>query len=253
MSVRLGVILCQAAGGTAAGRDLEGDLVNRLLGSPGLDLSLVGPLESLDPKGTDRLLLGGLLGDLAILSWHAPERALEFCYASGVRGYRARHELDRNGCTSPADSTQPVAIAADHSGAQSAHGPAGATATDSRRLYLFDLREHTSEELVSGLRQLLQARQTQTVPLSLGGKPLSAPIRANVDAGARQEIGVSDKLTTSRASESPSQPLTEPRPATSTNPDSARSNQQPVSRKPREVEGTTEWDQLVEDLNELDI
>ena len=273
MSVRLSVVLCQAAGGSAHRRDLEGDLVAQLIGAPGLDLSLVGAIENLDPGGTDRLLLGGLLGDLAVLTWHSPPAALALCHEAGLAGFRARHSLDEQGeASAPSQVNSAPVLQVAEVNQPSHHSPAGAQATDARRLYFFDLSSHSASTVVAGLQRLLQARRTQTVSISVAGKPVAAPPNqaalANQAAAlvapnpqtapksrpataafpiAQPVSHIDSAVTSSKRNEEGNRGESEQDDSTS------EPRQRPHSRQPLKTSGTTEWDQLVEELNDLDI
>lgn len=219
MSARLSVVLCQSSNGSPVRRDVEGDLVARLIGSAGLDMSLIGSLDNFDPSGTDRLLLDGLSGDAAILSWHNPADGMERCQTIGVRGFRAQHALDPAGSPQPPSATRsgPINLPVVGNGGTTTSNP------DARHLYFFDLAAGSVEQIVAGLQQLLQTKRGLTLAPAKQVQPLA-----------------SIKPTSSGIAEPPSMPPINEVQAT-------------PPRRPIELGDSTEWDNLVEELNDLDI
>ncbi|WP_164102661.1 hypothetical protein [Candidatus Laterigemmans baculatus] len=141
MSIRLNVVVSQSAGGTPQRRELESDLVARLIGAPGMDLSLIGPLESLAENSTDRLLLERLGGDLALLSWETPAVAAERLAACHIPGRRAPHPLD-------------------------AEAAAIGSASGERRIFHHPLADHSAATLQAALERLLASRRVVTFQLA---------------------------------------------------------------------------------------
>lgn len=219
MSARLSVVLCQSSSGSPACRDVEGDLVARLIGSPGLDMSLIGSLDNFDPSGTDRLLLDGLSGDVAILSWHNPADGFQLCHTIGLSGFRAQHSLDPEGSQQPPSATRSGPINLPVVGNGSVKNPK----PDARRLYFFNLAAGSAEQIVVGLQQILHAKQ-----------PHAAAPAKRVQSLAPLEPFPSN--TTEPASKSPASGV-RPTP----------------QRRPIDLGDSTEWDSLVEELNDLDI
>ena len=68
MAPRLAVVVSQAPMRDARTADIEESIVAELIMVGGLDATLVGPLERIQPDSTDRLCLGGFTQDLALLS-----------------------------------------------------------------------------------------------------------------------------------------------------------------------------------------
>ncbi len=233
MSIRLSIVLSQSTGGTAIQQDMEGDLVARLIGLPGLDLCLVGPLERSTQETTDRLVLEGLQGDFALLTWHAAEAAIELLRQAGQVGERVPHALDP---FAPNDS---VSKGEEQSGGKEAAG---------RRFYLVELRGKTSEQVVDGLQQILAARRTKTVAIGI-----SAPALPIAKSPPQAAVSVSGKVpaSSSGAPELPHKPQVLP---ASTQPIDM-TNLLPAASNSRSDSGTIrdEWDDLVDDLNDSDI
>lgn len=158
MSIRLNVVLSQSAGGPPQRGDLESEVVARLIGAPGIDLSLIGPLESLAENSTDRLMLERLSGDLALLSWESPAAAAERLAASQIPGRRAPHPLD------------PDATAAN---GQSAAAPG--SEGSQRRIYHHPLDGHSAAALQSAIERLLASRRVVTFQLAPAATPPRTP------------------------------------------------------------------------------
>lgn len=215
MSIRLSIVLSQSAGGTAMQQDMEGDLVARLIGMPGMDLCLVGPLERSTQDSTDRLVLEGLQGDFALLTWHAAEAVSELMRQAGQVGERVPHALDPHAVDSLAAKGEEKSRA---------------EAVAKRRFYLVELHGKTSAQVVAGLQQILASRRTKTV--AIGTLPTPLPIA---------------KLAQPTAATLPDRvPI--PRPAEPAVP--TKSAVVPDSSTPLERD---EWDDLVDDLNESNI
>lgn len=149
MAVRLSVIYSSPRGGTAAQQSLEGDLVAQLIGEPGIDLNIIGPLERLPEEATDRLLLEGISGDFAFLGWQSPEKTSQVLTDLQMPGMRGAHRLD------------PAA-------AELARDTAAQPASIGRRWYLVDLSQWDCEQIVAGLRGILASRRVSTVTLGGG-------------------------------------------------------------------------------------
>lgn len=75
MAPRLAVVVSQAPMRDARTADIEESIVAELIMVGGLDATLVGPLERIQPDSTDRLCLSGFTQDLALLSWMPAEEA----------------------------------------------------------------------------------------------------------------------------------------------------------------------------------
>lgn len=250
MSVRLNVVLSQSAGGPPRLRDFESDVVARLIAAAGIDLSLIGPLQSLGSSATDRLMLDGLRSDLALLSWFTPKEAAEHLARAGMHGRRAPHRLD-----SPADVDR---------------RPEAASTAPSRRIYYFDLRRHASAgALHSALEELLAARRVVTFQLG-GVGPTGAgdspKVRGPISTG--QPEG-DDRITAPAGAMPSAHPPVLPRNrdaasapseagadsahyATVANAAAHHESGSAARAIPREAE-PDRWDALVDELNDSDV
>ncbi|XZE54445.1 hypothetical protein SH139x_000410 [Planctomycetaceae bacterium SH139] len=236
MSARLSIVLSQAGNQIANGRDIEGELVADLIGAAGMDLSLIGPLEQLGHAATDRLVIDGLTGDFALLTWDEPAVSLAQLTAASVPGYRAPHQLDPE----PA-ANQAAAVVGNAADAGVSEQPTR------RRIYCFNLREHSIASVRAGLEKILLTRQTPTI--SLGS--LAASSRANRRSDEQQAKPLS-------TAESPSAIRAEKATAT-TSGEKQPPRDQPSKHQPAAIVEEDDaaaidpLDALVDDLNAFDI
>ncbi|MBL8865754.1 MAG: ferredoxin family protein, partial [Planctomycetia bacterium] len=85
MSRKLTVVISQAPGKNPAKRSLEESLAAALLVEPGIDLSIVPNLYDLGPDHTGRLYLGGVSGDMVVVSWLYPRAAFWLLDRYGIK------------------------------------------------------------------------------------------------------------------------------------------------------------------------
>ena len=151
MSVRLNIVMSQSTGNAPQASEVEGELVARLIGAPGFDLTLVGALERWQTSSTDQLALEGLSGDFALLTWQPLETAFQELADHGIVCQRAPHTLDAQ-CAPPSGG---------------------------RRVYGVELERWSPDQIFAGLQRLLQARRTPTVSIGIGGLQGPTPIQPN--------------------------------------------------------------------------
>ena len=94
MAVRLSVVMVHSAPATPSAERVAQGVVGELIGLSGIDLVLVGPLDSLSESSTDRLTLSSIGGDIAMLDWRMPEVMHESLKRLGIDGTRTRHTAD---------------------------------------------------------------------------------------------------------------------------------------------------------------
>ncbi len=244
MSARLSIVLSQAGSQIANGRDLEGELVAHLIGSAGMDLSLIGPLEQLGQAATDQLVIDGLSGDFALLAWDEPAVSLAHLAAASVPGYRAPHQLD------PEPAAQQSATPAGQT-----INTGGANQPAPRRIYCVNLRNHSIASVRAGLEKILLARRTPTISLgslAAGSSDSSRrPDEQATDSPARAESPATVRTEAAR-----NHPSGKQSPATSEPP---KEHPAPPRRHPAagtadvEAESSDPLDALVDDLNAFDI
>jgi hypothetical protein len=255
VSVRLSVIVCQSSLASPGQRDTESDVVARLIGSPGIDLSLVGGLDKMDAAGTDRLVLERLNGDAAILAWHNPAEIADRLAALGTSGYRARHMLDPSAPGERATTTN---------------------GTSKHRLFLIDFGSATSAQIDTAVKQILQSLRVQTISLGIPGKAASPAIKPTPEddkpngnhsngnhsncrnragkqqGGENRAASPVDRTEANRAEVAESTRSTQ---VETTQPRSTDTEPARITQTKVDVESgnSTHWDHLVDELNELDI
>ena len=154
MAVRLCVVMVHSpppsakvvvsAGGGSAEQFAEG-VIGELIGLSGVDVTLVGPIAHLAETSTDRLTLGSLSGDVAVLDWQSPSDIMSALESIGFEGQRAAHPADRD---------------------------APRSESNVRRVYAFDLNAFSqSKRVVAALTELKSSRQVRT--FTLGPLPLA--------------------------------------------------------------------------------
>ncbi len=127
---------------TAAAQRMAEEVVGRLIGAEGIDLTLIGPLSSLAETSTDRLTLESLSGDVAAMDWQDPAAIVDGLAAVGFHAQRAPH---------PHDDDAPAPSSAN------------------RRVFAFDMNRFRGPvELVDALRQLNARRQVRTFAIGAG-------------------------------------------------------------------------------------
>ena len=240
VNARLNVILCQSAAGSPQMRDLEGDLVARLIGAPGIDLSLVGDLETMDSAKTDRLVLESMAGEAAVLVWESPAASFARFAEYGIAGYRARHSLDVEGLSEPPSSG------------------AGASANRARKVYFISLQGRDGGQVVACIEQLLQSRRTKTVSLSLAPNP-PAPNQTAPETPENGNSSPGKPRTVNPLSVKAIEPVKAVEPAAKRTSEfsspirQAKMSKSPLRPPSQEVASGAEWDDLVQQLNDLDI
>jgi hypothetical protein len=86
MAPRLTVIVSQSAQRDAARVDVEETLVAELMMSPGLDATLIGPIESILPDSTDFLCLSSFNHNIGFVSWLDQETVAAHWRRLGLAG-----------------------------------------------------------------------------------------------------------------------------------------------------------------------
>jgi hypothetical protein len=177
MPARLTVIMSEVAPGSSTHRHFTESVVGHLIGSPGIDLTLIKRLDAIRDDSTDRLTLEGVSGDVAVLDWHPTDVTRDLLHAAGFDGRRTPHPND------------PQAAATD-----TVTGPMpGST---KRKVYLFDLRDFDDPaDLCDALSNLRAAMEIRTFTLMPGPKSATPSSRA--------EISISSSSSTSSADSAP--------------------------------------------------
>lgn len=145
MAVRLSVVMIQNSPPIPNAERVAQGVVGELIGMNGIDLTLIGPLDSFGDASTDRLTLESITGDLAVLDWQQQEAIEAGLGRLGIGGRRVVHASDQG----VKDS--------------------GRTDKPCRKLYLFNLHEFTrSEDVIAAVAELNSVRSVRTFTLDLG-------------------------------------------------------------------------------------
>ncbi len=138
MSRKLTVVISQAPGKNPAKRSLEESLAAALLVEPGIDLSIVPNLYDLGPDHTGRLYLGGVSGDMVVVSWLYPRAAFWLLDRDGIKGHFGETLIKPAGDDDEDDTPQEEPDRPDAIGA--------AGAIPNRHIYTLDLRDSNKYE-----------------------------------------------------------------------------------------------------------
>ncbi len=171
MAVRLNVIMVHPPASSTAAQRLSAGVVGELIGLSGIDLTLVEPLDQIDPASADYLTISSLAGDIALLAWCPVAESIQSLAALGFRGSRAAHT----------------------------HDPDVVNSEPSRRIYGYDLRDFdAAEPLRDALQELLGSRQVRTYSLDI---PIPGEPAVRGPAHARVEPSPTAKATESSTSQ----------------------------------------------------
>ena len=158
MPTRLTVIMTESTPPTGTARRMAEAVVGELIGLPGIDLTLVESLDTLDAGSTDRLTLDGIRGDVCVLDWKSPEAIERSLRSIGFPGRRAPHSHDSAAAPNPSPVVQ---------------GP-------TRRIYAFDLSRFDDAgrlgQALSGLRATREVRTFSLAPPSGGDTKSSSEV-----------------------------------------------------------------------------
>ncbi len=179
MAVRLSVIMVHSTPPTATAQQLAQQVVGELIGLQGIDLTLVEPFSQLHESSTDRLTLGSLGGDVAVLDWQSPAEILTSLASIDFQGKRSPHQHDREIPSAPANS---------------------------RRIYAYDLSKFSrADDVIAALSRLNADRQVRA--FSLGPPPISLASSSDPVSGENTPI-----------KDIPEAPLRNPRDSVETDP-----------------------------------
>lgn len=180
MAVRLPVIVSQSAGGSNEQQGIEAGAVIQLMGLPGIDVSLIGPLGTGTLSSTDQLVLESQDRSFAIVAAEPPADTMAALRSLGLAGRRAAHP----------------------------HDPEGETGQGRRVFCLHWADFDSSEAICQALQQILKDQQVVAVPIGLGAVGTG---KTRKTEGTTRTPGTG---TTEEPVSKPS-PTTSPSPATS--------------------------------------
>lgn len=213
MAARLTVVVSQTANRSPAMTDLEETLVAELIMTPGMDATMVGPLERVQPEDTDFLCVSSFNYSFVLLSWLDTEVVSAHWQRLGLGG-------------------DVVALENEES----------VSGSDAAKKILHWQMTETSQvaKIVAELKELLDARQTKVVPLSI------SPVATNAKAKDSAEQSPPSTLrATGNSSKGVEESARAPRP----------SQQLPEAESEANVSDSQaqSLDQLVDDFDALDL
>jgi hypothetical protein len=184
MAVRFPVVMIHAPPRTAHAERTAAAVVGELIGQSGLDLTLVGPLDQLSESSADRLSLGSLVGDVAVLDWQSPSNTVAALHRIGFSGQRSRHAHD---------PSVPVAP------------------TDLRRIYAFDLTKWSRpRDLMKALSDLKSSCQVRTFTLGATSNSASPSATGRANSTPTQAAESSQPRSGDRGTASPPEAVDSP-------------------------------------------
>ncbi|GEM_PF-4098440 len=193
-----------------------------LMGTAGIDVSLIGALGEQSLSSTDRLVLESLDRDFVILSQHPPTEAIAALRTLQIVGRRAAHRFDRE--------------------AESGGG---------RRIFCLCWRDfESSAAIADALREILLSLQVVAVPIGLA--PANSKVSSPAKLPASPVASPAAKEIDSAQSPSHSHGIDRSATPEPSNAEATRTEPQPAAAR-RERISSADLDQLVDGLNDLDI
>jgi len=170
MPRRITVIVSQGPSHHPAKRQLEEELVARLLGEPSVDVVVLPHLYDLAPDSSARLCLAGIEGDMIICGWLYP-RALHWVLdqydVRGRIGATRIGGLDEEGSADDAEVETDMDASDDRADGDSKQRVVDRRAVPSRTIYCLDLRARDSTEpYLEEIGRLAAEATVETVALT---------------------------------------------------------------------------------------
>lgn len=214
MAARLSVVISQSSTRDSRAADIEERLLAELMMTAGLDTTLIGALEHVQPDSTDYLCLSGLTQSLAFASWLSIDEARE---------HWRRLELD---------------------GHIVELGAALPPSAGGRRVTFFSLQSPV-EQIIEQVKQVLAGRSVQTFGLSMPGLGNQANGKKRSTTGVNGKVSkpASEKSEQGRAVPRATGPVALP-----LSPTKAADGSENISD-----EEWPELDRLVDDFDALDL
>jgi len=182
MAPRLSIVISQAPSHDAAIADIEQSIVTALMFEPGMDPMLIGHIESIQMGTTDHLCLEGIRGDFVLLGWLPIQSAYDHLARLGLYARPGilppilkTDTQTATFPTAPQTGTNPESVNENVANVNRMSLPVEEQLK--RRLYFVDLRSQATRDpknILQGLKDLLQDRQTKTVTLQLTPPATSA-------------------------------------------------------------------------------
>jgi hypothetical protein len=163
MPKRITVVISQSQSKNPAKSDLEGNVVAALLGSPGIDVSIIPNLYDLTPDSTGMLNLSGIEGDMVVCAWLFPRAAHWTLDRAGVRGQVGATLLKAQGET---DEDDDRVDELDGEPVDDKERVITRRNVPVRKIYCLDLRSYdAAQPYVDEIRRIAAETKTQTVEL----------------------------------------------------------------------------------------
>lgn len=185
MPKRIAVVVSQGQSNNPRKRDLEEEIVTRLMFEPGVDVTVIPHLYDLKADGTGMLALQGVKGDLVVLSWLFSRAAHWTLDRNDIRGLTGPVLL------APPDEAEEEddddEVLADEAEEES---PRVNDFRDlpQRKIYCVNLRaSENPDDFVAEVKRIAAEANTQVV--SLGGLAPAAPPAAGGNGSARHGNG----------------------------------------------------------------
>jgi NAD-dependent dihydropyrimidine dehydrogenase PreA subunit len=197
MPKRIAVVVSQGQSAAPAKRQLEEDIVTALLMEPGIDVVVIPHLYDLAPDGTGRLALGGIMGNMIVLSWLYERGARWTLDRLGIRGREGlttikaadddEEDEDEPAETAEADDKERVQASRD---------------VPDRKIYCLDLRVHaTAQPYIDEVKRIARESAMQLLPLEMGlaGQPKPEQLQRFLEPTNDTALGLSAEITADAA------------------------------------------------------
>lgn len=157
MAARLPVVVSQSVRREPQAVSCEENLITELMFTPGLDATLIGPLETIASGSTDHLCLEGFKGPFSLLSWVSANDCRQQLSRLGISGMIFDHD-------SGVSSGIPIENSIAHE------------TNNTRRIEFFQLRTDAKpSKWIELLKQRLEVREVKAFQIQLSGKALTLP------------------------------------------------------------------------------
>ncbi|MEZ6133501.1 MAG: hypothetical protein R3C53_01195 [Pirellulaceae bacterium] len=219
VAARLTVIVSQSATRNSSQADIEETLVAELMMTPGLDATLIGPIETIQADSTDFLCLSGFNHNFGFVSWLDEQQVIEHWQRLGLAGTVAR---PGQAVTNGDASRKP-------------------------RVYFFQLiGSDAGSQILKQLEELQRDRAVKTVDIALT-LPIMSPMGSK-SMVSKPTVPESSSNSSPAIAATSKVPPAVPRQADPTNAD-----QRPPVEPDEDDEQWQQLDQLVDELDAFDL
>lgn len=226
LAARLTVVVSQAFTRNQAATHLEETLVAELMMTPGLDATMIGPLENVQLDDTDFLCLSSFRYTFAFVSWHETSEVQHHWRRMGLNArIRRIDRSDAGGDASPQESGGVSAQSVIH----------------------FQLTPDSQiPQLLAEMQRILRDRNVKTVGISLGGlSEKNASFKETASSDGSAKVSQPPALTEKRPEQQPADRYRVK--------DSERTDTGSQDGLSQEDEQWQHLDRLVDDFDALDL